>query len=43
MNIQGLNAVTILNAYSLSLQINITAAVKDTFFISVMNCALFFY
>ncbi len=43
VNIQSLNAVTILNAYLLSLQANITAAVKNIFFISVMNCVSFFY
>jgi len=43
VDIRGLNAVTIPDAYPLPLQADITAAVKDASFISVVDCASFFY
>jgi len=43
MNIQDLNAVIILNIYSLFLQTNIIITVKNTFYINIVNCVSFFY
>ena len=43
VNVRDLNAITQLNAYSVSLQSNIIQAISDCFFISVINCFEFFY
>ena len=43
VNVRDLNAITQLNAYSVSLQSNIIQAISDCFFISVIDCSGFFY
>ena len=43
MNIQDLNQAVILNTYSLSLQSDITAAIAECKYISIMNSKDFFY
>jgi len=43
MNIRNLNAITIFNIYLLLLQTDITAIIKNVIYISVVNCASFFY
>ena len=43
VNVRGLNQLTVSDAYSLLLQSNIIAAVRDCFYISVIDCASFFY
>ena len=43
IDIKELNVFTILNVYSLSLQTNIISAIRDCFYILVVDVAAFFY
>ena len=43
IDIRGLNAIMLPNVYLLSLQSDLIAAVKDCGYISVVDCASFFY
>jgi len=43
VNIRSLNQLVVFNIYLLPLQFDIIGAVKDYLYISVINCAFFFY
>lgn len=43
VNIQGLNAVTQTDVYLLLLQVDMVSSIKDCHYISIVNCASFFY
>jgi hypothetical protein len=43
INIRDLNAITLFDVYSLFLQSNIISAVKECHYLSIIDCASFFY
>ena len=43
VNIRGLNVITQLDAYSLSLQANIISLLRHCLYISIIDCSTFFY